>query len=819
MTSKKIVIIGGVAGGASAAARARRLSENSEIILIERGPYVSFANCGLPYHIGGEIADRDRLLVTTPEQLRTRFRIDVRTLNEVTAIDPAKKEVEIKNLESGEVYTETYDALVLSPGAEPIRPPIPGIDSPKVLTLRNMEDMDRIIKALDGRRHAAVIGGGYIGLEMAEALRRRNIATSLIELAPQVMGPADPEMVSILHQEMTINGVDLRLGTSVTGFSETAAGLKLSLSSGETLETGLAVLAIGVRPETALAKAAGLELGTRGGIKVNDRMQTSDKNIYAVGDAVEVVDFITRQPALIPLAGPANRQGRIAADNIFGRDARYKDTQGTAICKVFDLAIGMTGLSEKAAKRAGIAYEKIYVHPASHASYYPGAAPLSIKMLFDPQTGKVLGAQAVGSDGVDKRIDVFAVAIRAGLTVYDLEELELSYAPPFGSAKDPVNFAGFVAANALRGDVKLCQVEDMMKPAVHQKLLDVRTPAETAAGTIPGAKNIPVDELRDRLGELSKEKEYLVFCRVGLRGYLACRILAENGFKCRNLTGGYITWQRTVEMPAAEMPEKHKPVQDTDDQDFPNLGKEQPVKLVKTINACGMQCPGPILQLKHAVDEIKDGEAVSITATDPGFVADAPAWCNTTGHELVSLEPAEKGAYRATVIKRAAAAGGFPMSGKRAMTNVVFSNDFDKSMAAFIIANGAASAGYEVTLFFTFWGINILRKSGPVAAKKNLIEKMFGIMMPKGPDKLTLSKMNMAGMGLAMIKGIMKHKNVMTLPDLIAQAKLSGVKLVVCTMSMDLMGIKREELIDGVEEGGVAMYVDHLSRSSANLFI
>lgn len=819
MTSKKIVIIGGVAGGASAAARARRLSENSEIILVERGPYVSFANCGLPYHIGGEIADRDRLLVTTPEQLRTRFRIDVRTLHEVTAIDPAGKEVEIKNLASGEVYRESYDALVLSPGAEPIRPPIPGIDSPKVLTLRNMEDMDRIIKALDGRRHATVIGGGYIGLEMAEALRRRNIATSLIELAPQVMGPADPEMVSILHQELTINGVDLRLGTSVTGFSETAAGLKLSLSSGETLETGLAVLAIGVRPETALAKAAGLELGPRGGIQVNDRMQTSDKNIYAVGDAVEVVDFITRQPALIPLAGPANRQGRIAADNISGRDARYKDTQGTAICKVFNLAIGMTGLSEKAAKRAGVAYEKIYVHPASHASYYPGAAPLSIKMLFDPQNGKVLGAQAVGSDGVDKRIDVFAVAIRAGLTVFDLEDLELSYAPPFGSAKDPVNFAGFVAANALRGDVKLCQAEDMMRPAGHQKLLDVRTPSETAAGTIPGAKNIPVDELRDRLGELSKEKEYLVFCRVGLRGYLACRILTENGLKCRNLTGGYTTYQRVVEMPAAEMPEKHKPVQDTDDQDFPNLGKDQPMKLVKTINACGMQCPGPILQLKNAVDEIKEGEAVSITATDPGFVADAPAWCNTTGHELVSLEPAEKGAYRATVIKRAAAAGGFPTVGKRAMTNVVFSNDFDKAMAAFIIANGAASAGYEVTLFFTFWGINILRKSGPVAAKKNLIEKMFGIMMPKGPDKLTLSKMNMAGMGLAMIKGIMKHKNVMTLPELIAQARLSGVKLVVCTMSMDLMGIKKEELIDGVEEGGVAMYVDHLSRSSANLFI
>ena len=811
MASKKIVIIGGVAGGASAAARARRLSEEAEIILLERGPYVSFANCGLPYHIGGEIVERDRLLVTTPEQLRTRFRLDVRTRNEVTAIHPSEKEVEIKNLETGKVYRETYDTLILSPGAEPIRPPIPGIGSPNILSLRNMEDMDRIIQALEGRQHATVIGGGYIGLEMVEALRRRKIATTLIQRPVQVMNLADPEMVSILHQELKINGVDLRLNTSVTSYSESAKGLKLTLSTGETLETGVAILAIGVKPETALAEAAGLELGPRGGIKVNDRMQTSDANIYAVGDAVEVIDFVTRQPALIPLAGPANRQGRIAADNIFGRDMRYKDTQGTAICKVFNLVIGMTGLSEKAAKRAGIAYEKIYVHPASHASYYPGAAPLSIKMLFDPQTGKVLGAQAVGSDGVDKRMDIFAVAIRAELTVYDLEELELSYAPPYGSAKDPVNMAGFVAANALRGDVKLCQVADVVNPAPHQKALDVRTSGEVAAGTIPGAENIPLDELRERLGELSKEKEYLVFCKVGQRGYLACRILTQNGFKCRNLTGGYTTYQRFTAMPAAGMPEKHKPVQDTGNQD---LKKEPTMKLVKTVNACGLQCPGPILQLKNAIDEVKEGEAVSITATDPGFVADAPAWCNTTGHELVSMEPAEKGAYRAVVVKR-----GGQSSVKHSMVNVVFSNDFDKAMAAFIIANGAAAAGYEVTLFFTFWGINILRKSGPFTAKKNLIEKMLGLMMPKGPDRLKLSKMNMGGLGPALIKGIMKKKNVMPLPALIAQAKQSGVRLIVCTMSMDLMGIKKEELIDGVEEGGVAMYIDHLSRSSANLFI
>lgn len=820
MDAKKIVIVGGVAGGASAAARARRLSEEAEIILIERSHYVSFANCGLPYHIGGKITERTRLLVTTPQMLRTRFRIDVRVRNEVTAIDPTAKEVEIKNLETGEVIRESYDRLILSPGAEPVRPPIPGIESGSVLSLRNMEDMDRIIKALDGKQHITVIGGGYIGLEMAEALRRRSINTTLVELASQVMGPCDPEMASILHQELKINGVDLRLGTSVTAFEETGESLKLFLSSGQTLETGLAVLAIGVKPETTLAKSANLELGPRGGIKVNDHMQTSDENIYAVGDAVEVIDFITRTPSLIPLAGPANRQGRIAADNIFGRDSQYHDTQGTAICKVFNLAIGMTGLSEKAARKADIPFEKIYLHPASHASYYPGAASMSIKLLFDPENGKVLGAQAVGAGGVDKRIDVFAVAVRAGLTVYDLEEMELSYAPPFGSAKDPVNYAGFIAANVLRGDVRLCQVEEMHKPAAGQELLDVRTPGELTAGTIPGAKNIPLDELRERIGTLDKEKEYLVFCKVGVRAYLACRILEQNGISCKNLSGGYVTYQRSIDASVTEMPGDHKSVQDTDDKNFHPLKQDKEMKLVKTINACGQACPGPILQLKNAIDEINEGEAVCITATDPGFVADAPAWCHSTGHEMASMEPGDGGSYRATIVKRAGGAhtsGSSP--GKRVMTNVVFSNDFDKTMAAFIIANGAVAAGYEVTLFFTFLGVNVLRKSGPVTVKKNLIEKMFGWMMPKGSTKLKLSQMNMGGMGLGLIKSIMKKKNVMKLDDLIDQARSSGVCLVVCTMTMDLMGIKREELIDGIKEGGVAMYVDHLSESNANLFI
>jgi peroxiredoxin family protein/rhodanese-related sulfurtransferase/TusA-related sulfurtransferase len=457
----------------------------------------------------------------------------------------------------------------------------------------------------------------------------------------------------------------------------------------------------------------------------------------------------------------------------------------------------------------------VYVHPASHASYYPGASPLSLKLLFDPGTGKVLGAQAIGPDGVDKRMDVLAVAIRAGMTVFDLESLELSYAPPFGSAKDPVNMAGFAAANTLRGDVKLFHVEQALAPSGSQQLLDVRTPAEGAAGTIPGAKNIPVDELRDRLGELSREKEYLVFCRVGLRGYLACRILAQNGFTCRNLSGGYITYQRATEQAAAELPEYHRPERDADDEN----SKENPaVKPVRTIDTGGLQCPGPILQLQRALADVREGEAVEILSTDPGFAVDVPAWCRTTGNQLDSVASGPGGPYRAVVIKRTGAPAGAPVCG-RSMAHVVFSNDFDKAMAAFIIANGAAAAGYDVSLFFTFWGINILRKSAPVTVKKNWIEKMFGWMMPRGPDRLSMSKMNMGGLGVAMIKGIMKRKQVLSLPELIEQARRSGVHFIVCTMSMDLMGIKREELIDGLEEGGVALYIERLSRSSAGLFI
>jgi NADPH-dependent 2,4-dienoyl-CoA reductase/sulfur reductase-like enzyme/peroxiredoxin family protein/TusA-related sulfurtransferase/rhodanese-related sulfurtransferase len=820
MKTKKLLIVGGVAGGASAAARARRLDEKAEIVLFERGPDISFANCGLPYHIGGVIAERSRLLVSSPETFRTRFNVDVRTMTEVVSIDAKRKEVTARDLRTGKEYRETYDALILSPGAAPVRPPIPGIKNPKVLTLRNLEDMDRILEAIRDKGHAVVIGGGYIGLEMAEALRERNLKVTLVELAPQVMGPADPEMVSVLHRELKLHGVDLRLNTSITEFRSEGDGLTLLLHSGEKLACDVAILAIGVKPETALAAKAGLDIGTTGGIKANDSMLSSNANIFVIGDAVEIKDFSTHKPALIPLAGPANRQGRIAADNALGRNSHYKSTQGTAICKVFNMAIGMTGLSEKTAKRAGIAYEKIYIHPASHATYYPGSHPITLKLLFDPSSGKVLGAQAVGADGVDKRIDVLAVAIRAGLTVYDLEELELSYAPPFGSAKDPVNYAGFVAANILRKDVAIFHTEEALKLAPNQKLLDVRNPDEVELGTIAGAKNIPLGELRARLSELTTSREYMVFCQAGLRGYLACRILMQNGFACRNLTGGYKTFLMATAQESESIPENEQTSDDAGERAIAlDDRSERHIKIAKRVDASGLQCPGPIMQLKEAIDEIGFGDSVEIVATDPGFASDVPAWCHATGNKLVEFSPASSGGYAATVLKRKRHGGeASSEGGAKRFTNVVFSNDLDKALAAFIIANGAASMGYEVTLFFTFWGLNILRRDGAQAPGKNLIERMFGFMMPKGPKKLALSKMHMGGMGAAMIRKIMKKKQVATLPELIESAKKNGVKLVACAMSMDLMGIKREELIEGVEEGGVAMYLDHVGRNG-NLFI
>ncbi|WP_425671074.1 FAD-dependent oxidoreductase [Vibrio owensii] len=561
----KIVIIGGVAGGASAAARARRLSEDAEIIMFERGPFVSFANCGLPYHIGGDIQERSKLLLQTPESFLARFNVDVRVMNEVVSINRQDKTVTVKNLLDGSEYQESYDFLLLSPGAGPVVPPIPGIDNPLTHSLRNIPDMDRIIKTIETNKveHATVVGGGFIGLEMMEAFHQLGVKTTLVEMADQVMTPVDREMAGFAHAEIREKGIDLRLGVALSSVEYVAnqsvanieAGeddthqhlqgkLTLSLNNGDQLDTDILIMAIGVRPETKLAQEAGLEIGALGGIYTNEYMQTSDPSIYAVGDAVEEKDFVTGEQTLVPLAGPANRQGRMAADNMLGRQETYQGTQGTAICKIFDLAVASTGKNEKQLKRENIAYEKVYVHTASHASYYPGAETVSFKMLFDPATGKILGAQAVGKDGVDKRIDVMAVAQRAGMTVEQLQHLELTYAPPYGSAKDVINQAAFVANNIIKGDATAIHFDEIDNLSENQVLLDVRNPGELeSVGFIEGAINIPVDQLRQRMNELPKDKEIVIYCQVGLRGNVAYRQLVNSGFKARNLLGGYRTYK------------------------------------------------------------------------------------------------------------------------------------------------------------------------------------------------------------------------------------------------------------------------------------
>jgi NADPH-dependent 2,4-dienoyl-CoA reductase/sulfur reductase-like enzyme/rhodanese-related sulfurtransferase len=538
---KKILIVGGVAGGASAAARLRRLDEDAEIILFDRGSYVSFANCGLPYYVGQIIQKRDDLLVQTPNGFKAVFNVDVRLNSEVIKIDRRQKQVSVKDCSGNTTYCEKYDKLILSPGAEPFRPPIEGINSPRIFTLRSIPDADAINDFITKQKpkRAVVIGGGYIGLEMAENLSRRGLRVAIVEMLDQVMPPMDKEMASLLHEHLIEQGIALWLGDAVAGFHESDSKLSVVLKSGTELHCDMAVLSVGVKPEVALAKESGLEIGCTGGIKVNENLQTNDPDIFAIGDAVEIRHFVLDKPVLIPLAGPANRQGRIAADNICGRNVKYKGTQGTAILKVFDLTAAMTCAAEKDLKKTDMDYEKVYIHPFSHAGYYPGAQQMHIKVLFSKPEGKLLGAQIIGKEGVDKRIDVFAAAIRFGKTVFDLQELELAYAPPYGSGKDPVNMAGFAAGNVLDGTANIAHLEQLDENAF---LLDVRSQAEVERGSIPAALNIPVNQLRQRLNELPKNKTINAYCAVGIRSYIASRILRQKGFDAGNISGGYTSY-------------------------------------------------------------------------------------------------------------------------------------------------------------------------------------------------------------------------------------------------------------------------------------
>lgn len=807
---KKIVIVGGVAGGATTAARLRRLDEQAEIVMFERGEYISFANCGLPYYIGGAIKERDALLVQTVEGMSEKFNLDIRIQSEVIAINREQKTVTVKHLPTGETYEESYDYLVLSPGASPIKPNIPGIEeASNVFTLRNIPDTDRIKAHVDEKKpkKAVVIGGGFIGVEMVENLWERGIDVTLVEMAKQIMAPVDYEMAAILHQHIKDKGVRLILEDGVAAFEQ--QGKIVRLQSGTTLDTDMIVLAIGVKPENELAKQAGLAIGERGGIQVNEYLQTSDPSIYAIGDAIEVTDYVNGRPTHIPLAWPANRQGRIVADHINGRNVRYKGTLGTAIAKVFDMTVAATGNNEKTLQRLGIQYEALHIHPNSHASYYPGAFPIALKLLFDRKTGRIFGAQAVGYDGVDKRIDVIATAIKGGMTVFDLPDLELAYAPPYSSAKDPVNMAGYVATNMIEDMVETIQwhqVNELIKNGA--RLVDVREKIERDMGFIPNSINIPLGQLRKRLHELPKDETIYVYCQVGLRGYLAARILSQHGFRVKNLDGGYKTYAAVYGEQHEQQKEEEKPLES---------GDVMHVQATTTLDACGLQCPGPIMKVYQAMEQLKDGDVLEVKATDPGFARDIQSWCKKTGNTLLKttfenktfIAHIQKGTQTPTVKEPK----------KDGATIVVFSGDLDKAIASFIIASGAAAMGKKVTMFFTFWGLNILRKKDVPPVQKDMLEKMFDMMMPKGVHDLPLSKMNMAGMGPKMIQYVMEKKHVDDIETLMKNAMAAGVKLVACSMSMDIMGIKKEELIDGIEIGGVATYLGDAEEAGLNLFI
>lgn len=790
----RTVIIGGGACGASAAARIRRLDESAEIIVLEKTGEISIANCGLPYYTSGVINDREKMLVSSPEKFREWFNINVKLNTEVININPDEKFVETAD---GEKIN--YDKLVLAQGAKPFVPPIEGIPEEKVFTVRTLFDADNIKSYIKekGVRKAIVIGGGFIGVEMAENLNEMGLETTLIEQQNQILAPVDYEIAAFLHNEMRDRGIELVLSDGVKKFNDN----KVILNSSREIEFDIIIMAIGVRPEITLAKNAGLE--TARGIIVNENLQTSNPDIYAGGDGVEIKDFVTGENTLIPLAGPANRQGRIIADNICGIESAYKNSQGTSVLKVFDLTAASVGNNEKQLKSKNIPYWKTFVFSKDHAGYYPGAVEVLYKLLFSPD-GKILGAQGVGLDGVEKRIDVISSIMRNGGKIQELLDSELCYAPPYSSAKDAVNILGMNADNILRGLLKPAYFEDLE----NSYLIDVRQREIFEISTIEGAVNIPIAQLRNRINEVPRDKKVILFCNTGYTSYNASRILIQNGFNnVYSLCGGISLYKELVKDKKGilTMPQRvatHAAVSNSAD--------------VIKVDASGLQCPGPIMKVASKIAELNEGSIIEVTSTDRGFKSDIGAWCKTTGNSLLDLKTEKK------VITALIQKGGKPAviekSSGNGQTIVVFSNDLDKALAALIIANGAKAAGKDVTLFFTFWGLNILRKPQS-RVKKGIIDKMFGLMMPKGTEKLTLSKMNMLGAGSLMMKWVMKQKNVSTLNELLTQAREAGIKFIACNMSMDVMGIKPEELIDGVEIGGVAKYIEESSYSNSNLFI
>ena len=820
----KTIVIGGVGSGGSCAARLRRLDEHGEIILLERGQYISYANCGLPYYVGGEIKQRESLLVVTPEKMIGQFNVDVRVLNEVIEIDREKKLVKVKKVETGEVYEESYDKLVIATGASPFVPNIPGKDSARITKLWTVPDADHLHTLARQNKSAVVVGGGFIGIEMAENLNRLGLKVSLVEGTDQVMAPMDYEMAQLLHQNIRDNGVDLILSDTVESFNDNGDNVTVNLKSGKSIIAELIVLSIGTKPNSKIASDAGIKCSDRGFIEVNDNMLTNDEDIYAVGDVIMVTDFQFGNSIPSMLAGPANKHGRIAADNLGGMKSAYRGMQATSVAKVFDMQAGATGSNEKKLNslglKKGIDYETLIITQNNHAGYYPGAVPMVIKMIFAKDGSKIYGSQIVGMDGVDKRTDVIATAIRLGATVQDIKELELGYGPAFSSAKDPVNMAGFVAGNVIDGLVKFadCKLPDE-KDCL---LLDIRTDVERMAYELPNAVKIPLEELRDRLNEIDKGKKIVIFCTIGVRSYTASRMLRQNGFDNVFAYPGGVRVYRATHMELEEV----TPVSETANNNIANENNISDLSKDKIeLDCCGLQCPGPIMKVYETVKGMEDGELLEVTASDPGFNADIEAWCRRTGNTLVDKSRGDK---KFTAVVKKGSGDAVATAGKSDIvthdtadgkTIIVFSGDFDKVMASFIIANGAAAMGRKVTMFFTFWGLTALRRPDKQNVKKNFMESMFGAMLPRGVDKLGLSKMNMAGMGTAMMKKIMNDKNVNTLEDLIKKALENGVHIMACTMSMDVMGIKEEELIDGVELAGVGTYLGNAEESNVNLFI
>ncbi|HRR34892.1 MAG TPA: FAD-dependent oxidoreductase [Kiritimatiellia bacterium] len=803
----KVVIIGGVAAGASAAARLRRLDEKAEIILLEKGASISYANCGLPYHVGGVIRDRSRLLVMPPAKFAAWFNVDVRTNCEATAIDRQSKEVEVTT--AGGVARLKYDKLLIATGATPDGDVYTDATHPHVAHLWTLADMDRVMGKLGTAKHVMVVGAGFIGLEVAENLRHRGIAVTMIQRGAHVLPTLDAEMAQPLAAELRGMGVEIRFGRRVAEFSERADSVEAILDNGERLAADFAIVSTGVRPGSELAKAAGLEHGPRGHIVVDEHLRTSDPDIFAAGDVIEVVDPVFGGSTAIALAGPANKQGRIAADNMAGGASVYRGTFGASVVKVGELTAAAVGWTEARLKAAKRDYRKIYIHPSSGAGYYPGAVRLNMKLLFG-NDGTIYGAQIVGAKGVDKRIDTLAMAMRTGLKAPQLGELELAYAPPYSSAKDPVNFLGFVAENVLTG--KSDAVAPDTLPADAQ-ILDVREPAEHETGAIPGAVNLRLADLRARLGELDRSKTYVTCCAVGLRGYLAERILKQNGFKAHNLSGGWATWK--LFHPDPQPARDGTPSQNT-----------QPVQpsQASTLDLRQLPCPGPVVTLRQAFQDAADGTTFKVLA-DATFEDDLKRWCAANACQALGLSK-RGGELEATLVKRAAvptpaqAVSATDAPFTHSVAIVLFSNDLDKALAAMILANGLAASGAKVGIFFTFWGLAVLRKNPAPAVRKNLIARLFGWMLPSGAEKLALSKMHMLGVGTGMMKNIMRRQNIMSLPDLIKSAKAAGVRFIACDMAMGVMGLTRDELIDEVDEvAGVAAFADLARKSNNTLFI